>query len=182
MNDKQEKKIIQKLINEIDKIMFEKSSVNDYYDDNEMIYLQLSRENQLEVLKLSKELLEYYKKGLVSEKNRKCVEKYLNLNNDNTKFENYEKNHPHFEFLTQEQIDDIHSRGKITPREKYNEWEMMGYCPASGGSSVRCNKYGNCRDCLVAWAEDEKEWTPIKFEAINILDRIENVSYQKVKK
>ena len=30
---------------------------------------------------------------------------------------------PKFKPLTQEQIDDIHLRGKITPKEKVKEWE-----------------------------------------------------------
>lgn len=37
---------------------------------------------------------------------------------------NYMK--PAFKPLSAEQIEDIHSRGKITPAEKVKEWERMG--------------------------------------------------------
>lgn len=39
--------------------------------------------------------------------------------------------------LTQSEIDDLHSRGKITPREKVEEWEDIDYC-----APRRCN--GKC--------------------------------------
>ena len=35
---------------------------------------------------------------------------------------------PQFVELTQEEIDDIHSRGRITPAEKVKEWEDMDLC------------------------------------------------------
>lgn len=62
---------------------------------------------------------------------------------------------PNFKPLTQEQIDDIHSRGKITPEEKVKEWEGMDLCApgdAIGSAAWRCKKFQNCHDCLVDYA------------------------------
>ena len=59
--------------------------------------------------------------------------------------------------LTQDQIDDIHSRGKLTPDEKAMEWESFDLCApgdAIGSASWRCKKFRNCRECLVAYARE----------------------------
>lgn len=69
---------------------------------------------------------------------------------------------PHFKELTQEQIDDIHARGKITPAEKVKEWEGMDLCApgdAIGSAAWRCKKFDNCHDCLVDYASDHDEYT-----------------------
>ena len=149
-----------------------------YYEE---AYLNLSREKQLEVLKLSKILVEYYEKEIKNKQNKKYIAKYLKLDNNDTKFDKYEKNHQHFEFLSQEEIDAIHDRGHLTPFEKYNEWKAMNYCPASGGSTVRCNKYGNCRDCTVAWAEEGKEWSKFEFKVVNLSKEMMSKSNNKQK-
>lgn len=69
---------------------------------------------------------------------------------------------PKFKNLTQEQIDDIHSRGKITPEEKVKEWEGLGLCApgdAIGSASWRCKKFhSNCHDCLVDYANEHDEY------------------------
>ena len=54
-------------------------------------------------------------------------------------------------------IDEIHARGKITPEEKVMEWEAMELCApgdAIGSASWRCEKYGNCHECLTAYATE----------------------------
>ena len=65
--------------------------------------------------------------------------------------------------LTQEEIDDIHSRGKITPAEMLKEWEDMDLCApgdAIGSASWRCKKYHhNCHDCLIDYANQKREYT-----------------------
>ena len=69
---------------------------------------------------------------------------------------------PQFKVLTQEQIDAIHSRGKITPEEKVKEWEGLGLCApgdAIGSAAWRCRKFKNCHDCLVDYANQHKEYT-----------------------
>lgn len=68
---------------------------------------------------------------------------------------------PQFKELTQEQIDEIHSRGKITPAEKVNEWEGLDLCApgdAIGSAAWRCKKFNNCHDCLVDYANDNDEY------------------------
>lgn len=69
---------------------------------------------------------------------------------------------PKFKELTQEQIDDIHARGKITPAEQVKEWEGMDLCApgdAIGSASWRCRKFRNCHDCLVDYANQHDEYT-----------------------
>lgn len=72
---------------------------------------------------------------------------------------------PIFKHLTQEQIDDIHARGKITPTEKVKEWEGMDLCApgdAIGSAVWRCRKFHHdCHDCLVDYANEYDEYTSI---------------------
>lgn len=78
------------------------------------------------------------------------------INEDN---ENYEV--PHLKELTEEQIEDIHSRGKITPEEKLKEWEDLDLCApgdAIGGAAWRCHKFRNCHDCLIDYANTQDEY------------------------
>ncbi len=71
---------------------------------------------------------------------------------------------PEFKPLTQEEIDDIHSRGKITPAEKVMEWEKMNACVSADEmwtSAWRCQKFKTCHDCLVDYAvNDQDEYVP----------------------
>lgn len=70
---------------------------------------------------------------------------------------------PKFKKLTQEQIDEIHSRGRITPAEKVKEWEDFGLCAPGddiGSAAWRCKKFNNCHDCLVDYAKQRDEYTP----------------------
>ena len=75
----------------------------------------------------------------------------------------YEK--PTFKKMTEDQIDDIHSRGRITPEEKVKEWEGLDLCApgdAIGSSSWRCKKFNhNCHDCLVDFANENDEYYSI---------------------
>lgn len=67
-----------------------------------------------------------------------------------------------FKKLTQEQINDIHARGKITPAEQVKEWEGMDLCApgdAIGSAAWRCRKFENCHDCLVDYANQHDEYT-----------------------
>ena len=77
------------------------------------------------------------------------------------KNDSYTTTIPQFKVLTQEQIDDIHSRGKITPKEKVKEWEDMDLCApgdAIGSAAWRCRKFKNCHDCLVDYANQHDEY------------------------
>lgn len=71
---------------------------------------------------------------------------------------------PQFKPLTPEQVEEIHSRGKITPAEKVEEWEKMDLCaPGDNIESAawRCKKFNNsCHDCLIDYANEHDEYTP----------------------
>lgn len=81
-------------------------------------------------------------------------------NNKREEESNYEE--PRLKELTEEQITDIHARGKITPAEKLKEWEGAGLCApgdAIGSAAWRCHKFKNCHDCLVDYANTQDEYT-----------------------
>lgn len=73
---------------------------------------------------------------------------------------------PQFKPLTDEQIKDIHDRGKITPEEMVREWEEMDLCApgdAIGSATWRCKKFHyNCHDCLVDYANAHDEYTSFR--------------------
>ncbi len=96
------------------------------------------------------------KKQLLSEE----YEKMLTKHNENDNVKEYIR--PCFKELTQEQINNIHSRGKITSQEKVKEWEDMGLCApgdAIGSAAWRCKKFHyNCHDCLVDYANGHEEY------------------------
>ena len=78
-----------------------------------------------------------------------------------------------FKTLSKEQIENIHSRGMITPSEKVKEWEELGLCApgdAIGSAAERCKKFRYCcHNCLVDYANDYEEHSSI-FQNINIVD------------
>ncbi len=76
--------------------------------------------------------------------------------------------------ITQEQIDDIHSRGKLTPKERVKEYESFDLCApgnAIGSASDRCHFFGNCHDCLLEYVSHKNEYDPISFELINLSEQ-----------
>lgn len=92
----------------------------------------------------------------------------------NTEEDNYTK--PQFKELTEEQIADIHSRGKITPEEVVEEWENMGLCApgdAIGSAAWRCKKFKyHCHDCLVDYANENDEYTSF-FKEVKLTNGME---------
>lgn len=145
-----------------------KDTKENVYKDYEFAYLNLPREKQIEVLKLSKKLFDLYKRELQKERNKKSINKYLQISNKGTMFDDFENDHPQFKLLTKEEIESIHKKGKLTPVEKFNEWRRLNFCPDSCGFSLRCNDYETCRDCTVALANEKKEWdkmeiVPVEF-------------------
>lgn len=77
---------------------------------------------------------------------------------------------PKLKELTEEQIQDIHTRGKMTPEEKIREWEGLDLCApgdAIGSAAWRCHKFRNCHDCLVDYANSQDEYTSL-FDDIKI--------------
>lgn len=63
--------------------------------------------------------------------------------------------------LTQEEIDAIHAKGKITSAEKVREWESLGLCAPGdtiGSAAYRCKEFNHdCHECLVDYASDSIE-------------------------
>ncbi len=126
-------------------------------------YLWLTRKEQIKVLKLVKRLVEILKCEAKYDKNKKYIINYLDYDNGNTMFDKFEANHPQFEILSQDKIDEIHQKNKLTPEEMYfNEFAYPAVCIPADKS--RCVKFGNCRDCLVDYAKSQEEWEPITFE------------------
>lgn len=78
---------------------------------------------------------------------------------------------PQFKHLSEEQIQDIHSRGKLTPEEAVKEWESFDLCTPGDSMSRaknRCKKFEhNCHDCLVDYANGKDEYDPIDLSIIH---------------
>ena len=73
--------------------------------------------------------------------------------------------------LTQSQIDEIHSKGKITPAEKVEEWERIGLCApgdAIGSAANRCRAFSNCHECLVEYASCREEYDKMDLKPIKM--------------
>lgn len=81
--------------------------------------------------------------------------------------------------LSQEEINDIHQRGKITQLEQVKEWEAFNLCApgnAIGSAKWRCELFGyDCHNCLLEFASHQKEHEQIKFELTNSFYRENNI-------
>lgn len=92
--------------------------------------------------------------------------------------------YPEFKPLTEEQIKDIHSRGKITPAEKVKEWEALGLCApgdAIGSVAFRCKKFGCCHDCLVDYASQNDEYTSV-FDNLKVVNGEDTPIFSRINK
>lgn len=72
--------------------------------------------------------------------------------------------------MSQEKIDEIHSRGKLIPDEKVKEWEAFDLCVPGdhiGSASNRCRTFKNCHECLTDYAYSKEEYDPINFKLTN---------------
>lgn len=107
------------------------------------------------------------------------------------KHTSYEK--PEFTKLTEEEIKDIHSRGKLTQEEKVEEWESMTLCApgdAIGSAGWRCKKFNyDCHDCLVEYSLSQTEYDsffsflkPVNLMSENKASEPENDGLNDVKK
>ena len=88
--------------------------------------------------------------------------------------------------ITQEQIDDIHSRGKITSLEKVEECENLGLCApgdAIGSANSRCNYFSNCHECLLEYYSHCLEYNTISyyFKLVNTDDKEGRVKQRSIK-
>lgn len=102
--------------------------------------------------------------GLFKKKVKKCekiVEENKDIKIEDKVLEKYPK--PNFLELTQDEIDEIHSRGHITQQEKVAEWEGFDLCApgdAIGSAGWRCRKFRNCHDCLIDYSLAKREYVP----------------------
>ncbi len=106
-------------------------------------------------------------------KRKKSNEDFLKLDEESNNCDNYTKEYnqkevvihtPAIKKLTNEKIDEIHSRGKITPEEMVKEWESLDLCAPGdgmGGGSSRCRKFVDCHYCLIDYANTQDEWIPV---------------------
>lgn len=73
--------------------------------------------------------------------------------------------------ITQEQIDEIHSKGKLTPLEVVQLWESHDLCIEGSktiSSKNRCMYFNqNCHECLMETASHKLEHDNIDFEVAN---------------
>ncbi len=73
--------------------------------------------------------------------------------------------------ITQEQIDEIHSKGKLTPLEVVQLWEFHDLCIEGSktiSSKNRCMYFNqNCHECLMETASHKLEHDNIDFEVAN---------------
>ena len=88
--------------------------------------------------------------------------------------------------LTEEQIEDIHSRGKLTPLEKVEEWESFDLCApgdAIGSAKDRCHYFkNNCHECLLEYASSKTEYDKIDFKVIHLPNSEKGLVLEKTKK
>lgn len=88
--------------------------------------------------------------------------------------------------ITQEQIDEIHSKGKLTPLEAVQLWEYYDLC-VEGNKGIlsknRCEYFNlNCHDCLMETASHKLEHDNIDFKLVNSITDEQGPVLNKVKK
>ena len=84
---------------------------------------------------------------------------------------NYEKKT--IKLLTDEQIEEIHKKGLMTPEEKLEEIEGFYLCApgdAIGGAAWRCKFFRNCHECLCDYVASKNEWEPFDFKLVNSIE------------
>jgi hypothetical protein len=96
--------------------------------------------------------------------------------------------------ITEEQIKEIHAKGKLTPLEAVQMWESFDLC-IEGSKSIfsksRCQYFNeNCHECLLEQASHKLEHDPIEFETTNsmsssktymdsFMQKLENNEFEK---
>ena len=73
--------------------------------------------------------------------------------------------------ITQEQINDIHLKGKLTPLEAVSQWKSFDLCiegSKTNFSKSRCEYFDyNCNECLMETASHQLEYDKINFSLDN---------------
>ena len=88
--------------------------------------------------------------------------------------------------ITQEQINEIHSKGKLTPLEVVQLWESHDLC-VEGNKTIfsknRCKYFNqNCHECLMETASHKLEHDNIDFKIVNSITDEQGPVLKKVRK
>lgn len=88
--------------------------------------------------------------------------------------------------ITREQIDEIHSKGKLTPLEAVQMWESFDLC-IEGSKSIfskcRCQYFEqNCHECLLESASHKLEHEPIELVLTNSIKEEQGPILNKTRK
>ena len=77
--------------------------------------------------------------------------------------------------LSNEEIEEIHKRGHLTPEDKANEWMRMDLCApgdAIGSGANRCYYFDfDCYECLLDLASIQKEHESFNYTLKKTLNR-----------
>lgn len=88
--------------------------------------------------------------------------------------------------ITQEQINEIHSKGKLTPLEVVQLWESYDLCSESNKtilSKCRCRYFNqNCHECLMEEASHKLEYDNIDFNVVNSITDKQGLVLNKTRK
>lgn len=88
--------------------------------------------------------------------------------------------------ITQEQINEIHSKGKLTPLEVVQLWESYDLCSESNKtilSKCRCRYFNqNCHECLMEEASHKLEYDNIDFNVVNSITDEQGLVLNKTRK
>ena len=70
-------------------------------------------------------------------------------------------------------INEIHAKGKITPKEIIEDYENNNICaPSIDNKSInhRCEFFDNCHECLLEYATHQEEYNQVNFQDIDLKD------------
>jgi len=88
--------------------------------------------------------------------------------------------------ITQEQIDEIHAKGKLTPLEVVQLWESHDLCIEGNktiSSKNRCRYFNqNCHECLMEIASHKLEHDNIDFKIVNSITDEQDLVLKKTRK
>lgn len=88
--------------------------------------------------------------------------------------------------ITQEQIDEIYSKGKLTPLEIVQLWESHDLCIEGNktiSSANRCKYFNqNCHECLMEEASHKLEYDNIDFNVVNSITDEQGLVLNKTRK
>lgn len=85
--------------------------------------------------------------------------------------------------ISQEQIDEIHAKGKLTPLEVVQLWESFDLCIEGSLSANRCQYFKqNCHECLMESASHKLEYEPIELVLNNLIKEEQTPVLKKTRK